>query len=715
MTYSAFYHAGTATTSDLLEANLSADIGIIGTSEYWNEKSNYATEGTITSEYAKTFFGQVIAFSGLGEIGLQWWEHHPNLEERLSWDQNVDGLPDEGAPSWLGPVNLEWKVPIESNYYQREYPLYMVRFWEDDFLRYIKEEILFYQEKGWNGIFFDTVPPGGWTETNELHSPIYSWEELAEYSYSGLKKIRDFIDSTSPDFKLFINSSALSQWMHYRPEVFNLLDGIVEENALFYDEKRTFGNEYPAHYELKHWNHIIGVFKDKLLVMEQQGVDIPVILTEYVDDSPEIAVASAISLNQLSELSNHLASHSVYDRLSRTKENPSKQNLALNYVAYVGGDGNDQILNTSNARSILVGGEGDDILIGSDLDDVLMGGNGNNMINGGDGFDIAVYDRPYEAFIISGDSIAQQVELKSQYRHQLEITLKSWTVPGKTPKFSLFVNGSLVENEMSITPGEEHTFRYWSATPIKSIQYLNTNGAYFPEYKSAVGTQIRQILVNDQQVALADAAFLDGKEEWAGYGDENGPLNPGYGNIYFDTASISSGHVGVNDELHSIERIMFSGESYSSRAADDYSDFFHIVDLEPYDGIIETVRGKGKLKGTRVADAFTFNSLESFTKKSADKIIGFNASHGDTIALSPIAFPSLQGVSAISFAKTKSKKELKQFSKMDYDFVYFEKRGRLYFDGNGAEKNWGNSSEGGLIAILKGNPVLTAEDITLLA
>ena len=118
--------------------------------------------------------------------------------------------------------------------------------------------------------------------------------------------------------------------------------------------------------------------------------------------------------------------------------------------------------------------------------------------------------------------------------------------------------------------------------PIKSIQYLNTNGAYFPEYKSAVGTQIWQILVNDQQVALADAAFLDGKEEWAGYGDENGPLNPGYGNIYFDTASISSGHVGVNDELHSIERIMFSGESYSSRAADDYSDFFHIVDLEPY-------------------------------------------------------------------------------------------------------------------------------------
>ena len=56
-----------------------------------------------------------------------------------------------------------------------------------------------------------------------------------------------------------------------------------------------------------------------------------------------------------------------------------------------------------------------------------------------------------------------------------------------------------------------------------------------------------------------------------------------------------------------------------------------------------------------------------------------------------------------------------QFSKENYDFVYFEKNGRLFFDGNGSEKKWGNSDEGGLVAILKGKPQLTAEDITLLA
>ena len=99
MTYSGIYQSGIAKTSDLLEANLSVDIAIIGTTEYWAEKGDNFFEETVTSEYASTFFDQVIAFTQLGEIGLEWWPNHPNREERLSWDQNVDGLPDDGAPS----------------------------------------------------------------------------------------------------------------------------------------------------------------------------------------------------------------------------------------------------------------------------------------------------------------------------------------------------------------------------------------------------------------------------------------------------------------------------------------------------------------------------------------------------------------------------------------------------------------------------------------
>ncbi len=58
---------------------------------------------------------------------------------------------------------------------------------------------------------------------------------------------------------------------------------------------------------------------------------------------------------------------------------------------------------------------------------------------------------------------------------------------------------------------------------------------------------------------------------------------------------------------------------------------------ETYDGIIESVPGKGKLKGTKIGDAFTFSIFELFTKKAADKIIGFNAFQGDTIVVNPNA------------------------------------------------------------------------------
>ena len=136
---------------------------------------------------------------------------------------------------------------------------------------------------------------------------------------------------------------------------------------------------------------------------------------------------------------------------------------------------------------------------------------------------------------------------------------------------------------------------------------------------------------------------------------------------------------------------------------------------EPYDSIIESVRGKGKLKGTNSADAFTFDSFDIFTKKAADKIIGFDASAGDTIAVSAVAFPGLEGASSISFVSTNSKKKLRQLSKGDIDFVYFEKKGQLYFDGNGSNKNWGDSEEGGLVAILKGKPEVSMDDFTLLA
>ena len=55
-----------------------------------------------------------------------------------------------------------------------------------------------------------------------------------------------------------------------------------------------------------------------------------------------------------------------------------------------------------------------------------------------------------------------------------------------------------------------------------------------------------------------------------------------------------------------------------------------------------------------------------------------------------------------------SKAVKKKLSKQDFDFLYDEKKGGLYFNENGADKGFG---EGGIIAILKGAPELTSGNL----
>ena len=94
-----------------------------------------------------------------------------------------------------------------------------------------------------------------------------------------------------------------------------------------------------------------------------------------------------------------------------------------------------------------------------------------------------------------------------------------------------------------------------------------------------------------------------------------------------------------------------------------------------------------------------------FNKKSADKITNFNPST-DALEIDTLSF----GIdSSATFASGKNKKEIKKkLAKQDFDFLYDEKKGGLYFNENGADKGFGN---GGIIAILKGAPELTSDNL----
>ena len=94
-----------------------------------------------------------------------------------------------------------------------------------------------------------------------------------------------------------------------------------------------------------------------------------------------------------------------------------------------------------------------------------------------------------------------------------------------------------------------------------------------------------------------------------------------------------------------------------------------------------------------------------FHKKSADKITNFNPST-DTLEIDVDSF----GIdSSATFSTGKSKKlVMKKYAKKEFDFLYDEKKGGLYFNENGSDKGFG---DGGIIAILKGAPDLTSDNL----
>ena len=96
---------------------------------------------------------------------------------------------------------------------------------------------------------------------------------------------------------------------------------------------------------------------------------------------------------------------------------------------------------------------------------------------------------------------------------------------------------------------------------------------------------------------------------------------------------------------------------------------------------------------------------ERFNKKSADKITNFHPS-SDTLEIDIESF----GIDSLAtFASGNNKKEVKKkLAKQDFDFLYDQKKGGLYFNENGSDKGFG---EGGIMAILKGAPDLTSGNL----
>ena len=102
------------------------------------------------------------------------------------------------------------------------------------------------------------------------------------------------------------------------------------------------------------------------------------------------------------------------------------------------------------------------------------------------------------------------------------------------------------------------------------------------------------------------------------------------------------------------------------------------------------------------------SSPNKFKVKNIDRITNFNPST-DTLE---IDIDSFDIDNPATFASGKNKKVVKKkLAKLDIDFLYSQKKGKLYFNENGENKGFG---DGGIIAILKGAPDLTSENFTFI-
>jgi Ca2+-binding RTX toxin-like protein len=133
------------------------------------------------------------------------------------------------------------------------------------------------------------------------------------------------------------------------------------------------------------------------------------------------------------------------------------------------------------------------------------------------------------------------------------------------------------------------------------------------------------------------------------------------------------------------------------------------------DSIIGTTQGeaiaggpdKDRLTGGGGPDAFVFETPGEFGKSRADIITDFKPRDGDKVV---IASDSFVGLSRIRFTVVTGAKEARLASATNKNFIYDDKKGRLYYDANGKKNGWGN---GGEFAQLLGAPTIGAGDLVV--
>ena len=230
----------------------------------------------------------------------------------------------------------------------------------------------------------------------------------------------------------------------------------------------------------------------------------------------------------------------------------------------------------------------------------------------------------------------------------------------------------------------------WSVKPFDK-QNLDSSGSYW----SIRTGEHPSILLNKNQLLTAASGWFTGIRS---HGDAEATY---LARINLSDGSTKSQHYLNNDANYDAEFFVKSDSTILTNQSGSYI----IEGITPLQGTYSSLAVAGNNKSEESKDGGIYIQKPSkLNKKSADKITNFNPST-DTLEIDTDSF----GIdSSATFAAARNKRKLKKLAKKDFDFLYDQKKGGLYFNENGSDKGFG---DGGIIAILKGAPDLTSGNL----
>ena len=217
------------------------------------------------------------------------------------------------------------------------------------------------------------------------------------------------------------------------------------------------------------------------------------------------------------------------------------------------------------------------------------------------------------------------------------------------------------------------------------------------------GNQLQNIEIPDSVTLIDDSAFANNQLE---------SIEVPNSVIYITNAAFLENQltsIKIPDSVTLIGNIAFQGNNLKSVEIPEGTILLGGSQFDPDVQItyrerkpISPAGGNKNQEQNQVAE---IERPSKFNKKTADKITNFNPST-DTLEIGTVSFDI---DSSATFAAGKNKKKVKKkLAKQDFDFLYDEKKGGLYFNENGSDKGFG---DGGIIAILKGAPDLTSDNL----